>query len=448
MKKIVSVLFEKIGIDGAIFYTSLGRILQGAGGLITLLLISRFMTQEEQGFYYTFASVLGIQVFFELGLVNILTQFVAHETAHLKIEGAQIEGEGKHRSRLASILRFTLKWYALFSGMLIITLIIVGNIYFQKYAHHSVEWRLPWLLVSIFTGLNVFILPVMAILQGMHKVKEMARILMAQQIFAMGAVWIGIVQGAGLYIPAINAGACFLFLLLSYVFSPYLKLLANSFYYTMTEKIDYRAEIFPYQWKMALSWMSAYLIYQLLNPIVFAYYGAVVAGQVGMTLTLINAMIALVTSWCNTKTPLWSSLIAQHRFSELNFSLDTVVKQITFVSVVGVLCAILFIVIGNYLQLPLMQRILPLWLSIVFFMVVPFNAIIAAWAAYLRCNKKEPYVYFSMLYAIISVAQIYVSVKYFNLSTLIVGYVLSYVCINFPVAYYIFKTKKREYYGL
>jgi len=165
------------------------------------------MSKEEQGFYYTFMSVLALQMFFELGMVNILTQFVAHEIAHLKIEGTQIEGERKHRSRLASILHFTLKWYALFSGLLIITLIIVGNIYFQKYAHHSVEWRLPWLLVSTFTGLNVFILPVMAILQGMHKVKEMARILMAQQIFAMGAVWIGIVQGAGLYIPAINAGA-------------------------------------------------------------------------------------------------------------------------------------------------------------------------------------------------------------------------------------------------
>ena len=114
--KIFNTLLNKIGVDAAIFYLSLGRILQGAGGLITLLLISRFMTQEEQGFYYTFASVLGIQVFFELGLVNILTQFVAHETAHLKIEGTQIEGEGKHRSRLASILRFTLKWYAYYNS--------------------------------------------------------------------------------------------------------------------------------------------------------------------------------------------------------------------------------------------------------------------------------------------------------------------------------------------
>ena len=63
--KIFNTLLNKIGVDAAIFYLSLGRILQGAGGLITLLLISRFMTQEEQGFYYTFASVLGIQVFFE-----------------------------------------------------------------------------------------------------------------------------------------------------------------------------------------------------------------------------------------------------------------------------------------------------------------------------------------------------------------------------------------------
>ena len=83
--KLINKLLNYLGIDGAIFYTSLGRILQGLGGIITLILISKSMSKEEQGFYYTFMSVLALQMFFELGLNGILSQFVAHEMAFLKV---------------------------------------------------------------------------------------------------------------------------------------------------------------------------------------------------------------------------------------------------------------------------------------------------------------------------------------------------------------------------
>ena len=152
MKKIISVLFEKVGIDGAVFYTSLGRILQGGGGILTLLLISRFMTQEEQGFYYTFVSVLALQMFFELGLNGILSQFAAHEMAFLKvIDNDHLEGEEINLSRLTSIFHFTIKWYSFFSILLIIVLVLVGFFYFYRYAANSynIHWQMPWLLLSI-----------------------------------------------------------------------------------------------------------------------------------------------------------------------------------------------------------------------------------------------------------------------------------------------------------
>ena len=82
--KLINKLLNYLGIDGAIFYTSLGRILQGLGGIITLILISKFMSKEEQGFYYTFSSVLAIQIFFELGLGGILTQFVRNNVVNIQ----------------------------------------------------------------------------------------------------------------------------------------------------------------------------------------------------------------------------------------------------------------------------------------------------------------------------------------------------------------------------
>ncbi len=67
-------LFNKLGVDRAIFYTSLARIIMAIAGVITIFFVARFLTDIEQGFYYTFGSVLAIQVFFELGFNGIITQ--------------------------------------------------------------------------------------------------------------------------------------------------------------------------------------------------------------------------------------------------------------------------------------------------------------------------------------------------------------------------------------
>lgn len=107
LRKIANI----IGIDKAIFFTSSARIAQGLGGIVSVLFVARYLTGIEQGFYFTFASILAIQVFFELGLNGIITQYVAHEASHLVLNGNKYEGDVIYRSRLASLLHFCVKSY-------------------------------------------------------------------------------------------------------------------------------------------------------------------------------------------------------------------------------------------------------------------------------------------------------------------------------------------------
>src|ERR1035437_9872245 len=100
----------------------------------------------------------------------------------------------------------------------------------------------------------------------------------------------------------------FFFLLI--IASKYNKILINIWKTVIVEKVHYRAEIFPYQWKIALSWISGYFIFQLFNPVLFATEGAVVAGQMGMTLAALNGVQSLSMAWITTKVPLFSGLIA------------------------------------------------------------------------------------------------------------------------------------------
>ena len=74
---IIKAIAKKIGMDKSIAYSSGANILRAFTGLASIYFISMCLTGEEQGYYYTFGSILAIQVFFELGFTGIITQFAS-----------------------------------------------------------------------------------------------------------------------------------------------------------------------------------------------------------------------------------------------------------------------------------------------------------------------------------------------------------------------------------
>ena len=122
---IITNIARKIGMDGAIAYSSAARVFQAFAGVISIFFIATFLTGEEQGFYYTFGSILAIQVFFELGFTGIMTQYVAHEVVHLEQnDDYQYDGEQKFKSRLAYLVRFCVKWYTVVAALFLIVVLI------------------------------------------------------------------------------------------------------------------------------------------------------------------------------------------------------------------------------------------------------------------------------------------------------------------------------------
>ena len=82
MEHIVKLL-RWFDVDRAIAYALLSKVWLLFAGPITLYLISLYLTPEMQGFYYTFLSLVALQVFIELGFYVVITQFASHEWAHL-----------------------------------------------------------------------------------------------------------------------------------------------------------------------------------------------------------------------------------------------------------------------------------------------------------------------------------------------------------------------------
>ena len=168
MITLLKKLAFKLGFNKAILFTTSGSLINAFGSIFTIIFIVRFLNGVEQGFYYTFGSLVAIQVFFELGLNGIITQYVAHETSNLKLlNDHSLEGESKYKSRLSSLLHFCVKWYLSFATALFITLIILGFYFFNKYSSNTnqVNWMIPWILLSLGTVMNLILSQIIAFLQ-------------------------------------------------------------------------------------------------------------------------------------------------------------------------------------------------------------------------------------------------------------------------------------------
>ena len=129
MEHIVKFL-RWIAVDRAVAYAILTKLWLLFSGPITLYLISLHLTPETQGFYYTFISLVALQVFIELGFYVVITQFASHEWAHLSFDDSgSIIGDPNSLSRLISLGRLVFKWYAVASMVFIIIIGIIGYLF-------------------------------------------------------------------------------------------------------------------------------------------------------------------------------------------------------------------------------------------------------------------------------------------------------------------------------
>lgn len=435
-------------MDRAIAYTSAGRLIQAVGGVAAIVLISTCLTGVEQGFYYTFVSILSIQVFFELGLSSIITQFVAHEKAHLT---DRLEGEERYRSRLAYLLRFCLKWYSILAGGLFGLLLITGFLFFARFGDPdaAVVWRGPWVLLSLGTTANFLIAPISSFLEGLGKVRQIAFVRLIQQLVQLSLLCAGLLAGFKLYASAYTAlvGAAIFVLYAHRKFWPLLRPLLHI---RITERISYRTEILPFQWRIALSWISGFFILSLFNPVLFATEGAVVAAQMGMTLQALNAVQAFAMAWINTKIPSMSSMIARREWRPLDALFGRTLRQSLWVMAAGTACffAVLYglrqehiVVMGQVIS----ERFLPYLPTFLLAVAALLNTYLFSVAAYLHSHKQEPLIVPSVVIGLLCLLSTLLLSRHFGLMGVVWGYTA--LCVaNCLWSHAIYISKKRQWH--
>jgi O-antigen/teichoic acid export membrane protein len=439
-------LLRRAEMDRAVALAILGNIVSLVFGPVTALLIATRFSPELQGYYYTFGSLTALQFFVELGLGQAIIQFASHEWVGLGFDTRKrIVGSAYSLSRLISLGHLSLKWYTVAAVLVLLFLGPGGYLFFSRSPTPGIDWMWPWFALCFGLALNLVLTPMFFLLQGCNQVSQFWFYRLVQQALNGMILWIAILVGARLWASPIAMAAG---LLWSVIFLLQYKPFFRTFLARPTgPRIIWRTEVWPIQWRIAISWFSTYFTSQFFTPVLFKFSGPIVAGQMGLTNTLANVLVAISSNWVVTKAPRFGGLIAQRQFKELDRSFFRSLTMSGIVACVGAVAGAGFTYILYRIGNPLSTRILPPLPATLFFLAGAVSAILAGLAVYLRAHKKEPLVGIFLTGSVLIIILTLWLAPVYSTTGIAAGYLSVLALYELPVCLWIFRHSRTIWHG-
>ena len=453
-------VLDKIGVDEAIGFAVASKIWQLLTGPITqFLMIVRF-TPALQDYYYAFNNLLGLQVFVELGLHVILINVSSHEWANLQLRDGRIEGDPEAKSRLISLGRMMILWYGILALVFSVGASITGFVFFRESAALTVEvnplraqvqWIYPWIVLVILNGLQLPALPMTAILEGCHQIGVVNRIRCFQAVMGTLVVWLAISNGAGLW-SLVGASAVRL------IGETYLILVRyRSFFEAFwsppeSSRIDWKREILPLQWRIAVQGVLLWLANQMPLLLIFQERPEGEAARLGMTWTILTAFQGAALAWIETRRPVFGTLVAEKRYADLDrlFFRLTRISMFIMTLVTSLFCIGVWWVgarsEGVFSRIS--ERLLPLEATLLFSVALVLIQFALCTNLYVRAHKRDPFLLASIASSLsVAGAQLWLGTLYGS-TGIGLGYLLGIGCVQVPLWTLIWIQTRKEWHQI
>lgn len=389
-----------IGLDAAVAFSVSARLWQVVAATGTVVLMTRFFSGELQGYYYTIVSLLAIQGFLDLGLSGIIVLLSSHEWAHLAMEDGRITGSAQSRGRLAEIHRFGCWWYSCCATvfLLLITPLGIYLLYGDRGTADLLQqkWLAPWVLSIGLNSASMLFVPRIALLEGCNQVIAVNRMRFSQSITGSLFVWVSIAGGFGLWTLVVSNLVRLLWEL-KIVYKEYGPMLTEIASPPDECQIDWRTEIWPLQWRLAVQSVCSYFATWFMIPVTFRFHGEILAGQIGLTWQLLTTVQAASLAWIQTRLPRFGSLLAARNQSLLEREMfrASILSVVVFVG--GMSAFFLTLYLSQFVGLNLSGRFISTS-SILFFALGMVGWTLAiAEQSYVRLFKTDPFLMISVL---------------------------------------------------
>lgn len=419
------------------------RVVQIGAGFITIILVGTHLDVHIQGYFYTFGSLVALQVLAEIGLGTVLVQFVSHEMSGVRWNGRRLEGAIVSLQRIRNITEFAIKWFGIGSFVLVLLLLIIGQIFFGKLEQAPEGLWSAWIVLVFATGISLFTNAINNLLEGSGKVFEVSAVRLMQQLFGAIAAWGFILLGYGLAALAIQAlviaGIGIIFISTHYQTWKVLRINCNR-----VIALDWRSEILPFQWRIAVSWLSGYITFQAFIPVVFVFTGPEAAGKLGMSMQIFSALSSIAITLITARSPTFGRLVSSKKIIALDILFRVSLLQSVCLLVGSLVMLALGLLMLNVFDLPILSRLLPIVELGIFSVAVIGSHLVTAQATYLRAFKREPFMRLAVLNAALVMLISIWLIPHFGASGAIWTYAVVTLLVSLPLGTLIFRKFRAE----
>jgi hypothetical protein len=377
----------RLQLDKIVLTSAVVNAFQGLSSLLAAGWIVHFLSAVEQGYWYTFAAILALCGYAEMGIGQVIMRFTAHEWS--TSEGTRHEYS---QQRLQGLFKIALIWgFGL--AVIISTIALPSGLLVLGQRHDAIEWKSPWLFAAAVGPLWLILALLNSFTEGCQKIISSNVRRAIQLVFGTGTLFFSLSLGYGLWGFGFSALASFLAGSAVLLFSQGRFIATLSCGLLTNRAINWRDEIWPVQWRYAATWVASLFGPALITPILFSSVGPVSAGAFGFTWSLVGFISAYPLLWINARAPVFAKLTAIRHIRELNELFRS-----SFVSAFAILgIADVLVVVGYTIVLfspwaPLTERVLPLPSLIILLVAQLIAALIQALSTYVRSGKVEPFV--------------------------------------------------------
>lgn len=375
------------------------RIWSLLSGLLLVYVAASVLTEVEQGQFYTFLSLAAAQFFFDLGAGFVLANIAGREMADVGIDDPN-DIEIDSFQKLKPIIVFALRWSAVAGLVLIAVLGVVGYLLFSDGKPDAEYLTNIWIVYVVFIAFTMIFHLFLRLFEGVGFVVEAALSRSIQSFVNIVCLYTFAVMGLGIASMVVAAVIALLvailyFLLSSRQIRASFKKLAER-----TSDIKWVKDVLPFQTKVAMTWLSGYVIFQSQIPFLYRFAGPVEAGKLGIAVQILQALNTSVNIFLVYNIKNWTNLAKNNDIEALNRDFLKVLT-LTVGLMITACAAILSVVFAlDYFEFTIVERFPALSLLTVYAVAACFNQIFFALGYYFRARGEEPLWWLSVLASI------------------------------------------------
>lgn len=451
-------LARALAVDSAVGYAVLSRVWQLLTGPVTQLLIVIHLTPGAHDYYVAFSSMLGLQIFVELGLHVVLINVASHEWSRLSLVDGRVTGDPVARSRLMSLGKLMLRWYSVAALIFALAVTIAGSIFFRDAAtpppdaaevRQSVAWFAPWLVLVLLNALQLSLLPLTAILEGCNQLAVINRTRFWQGVIGTLLVTMLLATGGGLW--ALAGSAAVRLAGEAYLVTGRYRRFFVSLQQPVTDgSIHWRSEILPLQWRIAVQGILLWMVNQMPVLVVFRYFGEGQAARLGMTWTILTALQSASLAWIETRRPRFGSLIAAGDYQELDrlfFHLTRMSLSIMAVGATAFTAGVWFLgTRSESLLIRLSGRLLPVAPTALFAVALTLLQFALCTNLYVRAHKRDPFLTASIVSGLTIAGLEFWLGRLWGVTGVAAGYAIGVSLVQVPLWTVIWWSARRQWH--